>query len=442
MTDFYNPLLLLPAFSFTAISTGSVTTTENKFHGDIGFANLPNQIHREVTLKGFDLTLMVVGRSGLGKSTFVNTLFSSDIYEHQDYPPPGQRIPSTTSVRESIVTLVENDVHLTLKLVDTPGFGNAINNSRCWVPIEQYIDEAFAKYESEESRINRTTMRDGRVHCCIYFLAPCIHGVRALDIEAMERLHTRVNVIPVIAKADTLTNEELELMKERVRDSLAEKGIKIFEFPQDDEEEDVNETQLTNNKYSWPFAITSSAVVVQAKPQITRGRQYAWGRVEVENPQHSDFVLLRDLIIRTYMQELIDTTNDLHYENFRAERLASLSLDTSASEALPEGQESSGEQKNFMERLDEQLMQHEKKLEKMEREMTRLFEERVREKQQKIRSQEELLLKEHEEMQESLKEQKRRLEEMREAFQNEKQNFEAQEEQRRATLSTRKKKFF
>lgn len=36
----------------------------------------------------------------------------------------------------------------------------------------------------------------------------------------------------------------------------------------------------------------------------------------------------------------------------------------------------------------------------------------------------------------------RRLEEMREAFQNEKQNFEAQEEQRRATLSTRKKKFF
>lgn len=41
--------------------------------------------------------------------------------------------------------------------------------------------------------------------------------MRALDIEAMERLHTRVNVIPVIAKADTLTNEELELMKERVK---------------------------------------------------------------------------------------------------------------------------------------------------------------------------------------------------------------------------------
>ena len=28
---------------------------------DIGFANLPNQIHREVTSRGFDFTLMVVG---------------------------------------------------------------------------------------------------------------------------------------------------------------------------------------------------------------------------------------------------------------------------------------------------------------------------------------------------------------------------------------------
>ena len=33
----------------------------------------------------------------------------------------------------------------------------------------------------------------------------------------MRRLHTKVNLIPVIAKADTLTDEEVTLFKQRVR---------------------------------------------------------------------------------------------------------------------------------------------------------------------------------------------------------------------------------
>jgi septin family protein len=33
----------------------------------------------------------------------------------------------------------------------------------------------------------------------------------------MRRLHTRVNLIPVIAKADTLTDEEITNFKARVR---------------------------------------------------------------------------------------------------------------------------------------------------------------------------------------------------------------------------------
>ena len=33
----------------------------------------------------------------------------------------------------------------------------------------------------------------------------------------MRRLHTRVNLIPVIAKADTLTDEEIANFKARVR---------------------------------------------------------------------------------------------------------------------------------------------------------------------------------------------------------------------------------
>ena len=38
-----------------------------------------------------------------------------------------------------------------------------------------------------------------------------------MDIEIMKRLGTRVNLIPVIAKADTLTQNDLYAFKQRVR---------------------------------------------------------------------------------------------------------------------------------------------------------------------------------------------------------------------------------
>lgn len=40
--------------------------------------------------------------------------------------------------------------------------------------------------------------------------------LKPLDIEFMKRLHDKVNVIPLIAKADTLTPEECQLFKKQV----------------------------------------------------------------------------------------------------------------------------------------------------------------------------------------------------------------------------------
>ena len=41
--------------------------------------------------------------------------------------------------------------------------------------------------------------------------------LKPLDIEFMRRLHNKVNLIPVIAKADTLTDDEVSAFKRRVR---------------------------------------------------------------------------------------------------------------------------------------------------------------------------------------------------------------------------------
>jgi cell division control protein 12 len=50
----------------------------------IGVAHLPNQRHKIVTNKGTNFTIMVCGESGLGKSTFVNTLFTTTLKEPKD----------------------------------------------------------------------------------------------------------------------------------------------------------------------------------------------------------------------------------------------------------------------------------------------------------------------------------------------------------------------
>jgi septin family protein len=44
----------------------------------------------------------------------------------------------------------------------------------------------------------------------------CRHSLREMDIELMRRLSPRVNVIPVIGKADSLTPSELRGFKKRV----------------------------------------------------------------------------------------------------------------------------------------------------------------------------------------------------------------------------------
>ena len=46
-------------------------------------------------------------------------------------------------------------------------------------------------------------------------ILPC-HSLREMDIELMRRLSPRVNVIPVVGKADSLTPSELRGFKKRV----------------------------------------------------------------------------------------------------------------------------------------------------------------------------------------------------------------------------------
>lgn len=46
----------------------------------------------------------------------------------------------------------------------------------------------------------------------------------------------------------------------------------------------------------------------------------------VENTAHCDFVKLRTMLISTHMQDMKEVTQDIHYENFRAQCISQMQV--------------------------------------------------------------------------------------------------------------------
>lgn len=229
----------------------------------------------------------------MGKSTFINTLFQTELYG-QDFPSTIHRKKKTVSMDSSSIILKEKGVQLRLTIVDTPGFGDAVDNSNwlvslsffslilsrsSWQPILDYIDTKYEEYLNAESRVIRKShIYDHRVHCCLYFITPTGHSLQSLDIEFMKRLHDRVNIIPVIAKADTLTSEELRSFKKSIMQDIANEKMKLYEFPECDDDDENKLTKIYKDKV--PFAVVGSNSIVEKGSKRTRVRQYAWGTVD------------------------------------------------------------------------------------------------------------------------------------------------------------------
>uniref|UniRef100_A0A9J7YNL5 Septin 9a n=2 Tax=Cyprinus carpio TaxID=7962 RepID=A0A9J7YNL5_CYPCA len=287
----------------------------------VGIDAILEQMRRKAMKQGFELNIMVVGQSGLGKSTLMNTLFKSKVSRKSFPGTAEEKIPKTIEIKSISHDIEEKGVRMKLTVIDTPGFGDQINNENCWQPIMKFINDQYEQYLQEEINIDRKKrIPDSRVHCCIYFIPPTGHCLRPLDVEFMRRLSKVVNIVPVIAKADTLTLEERDFFKKKIREELRANGIDVY--PQKEFDEDA-EDRMINEKIREmiPFAVVGSDQEYQVNGRRLLGRKTKWGTIEVENIAHCEFAYLRDLLIRTHMQNIKDITSSIHYEMYRVRRL-------------------------------------------------------------------------------------------------------------------------
>jgi len=139
----------------------------------------------------------------------------------------------------------------------------------------------------------------------------------------MKRLSPRVNVIPVIGKADSFTPSELAESKKLIMEDIEHYRIPVYNFPYDIEEDDEDTVEENAElRGLMPFAIVGSDEVVQIGGREIRARQYPWGIVEIDNPRHSDFIAIRSALLHSHLADLKEITHDFLYENYRTEKLS------------------------------------------------------------------------------------------------------------------------
>ena len=147
--------------------------------------------------------------------------------------------------------------------------------------VASFIESKFEDTFNEENQVARAPgFRDTHIHCVFLVLDPVrldtniaanqkatdINGVKAkansfakgrremslngldenLDLNVFHGLKGKTTVIPVIAKADTITSTHMSHLKRVVRESLKKNGLEILEALNQEDEDDVDTSSDSN----------------------------------------------------------------------------------------------------------------------------------------------------------------------------------------------------
>ncbi|WVQ71908.1 hypothetical protein IAR50_001450 [Cryptococcus sp. DSM 104548] len=170
----------------------------------------------------------------------------------------------------------------------------------------------------------------------------------SIEIDIIDRLSKRANVLPILSRTDSLTVSELEAVKAAVQRDLSAafsktpgRGFGVFGSDEESLSDSIKEEDMQvdqpdprpptpNSIHStatlsapglpWSIFIPSPSVPGGAEVQAG-ARQFPWGTASVLDPEHSHFGLLLDNILGEYTKVLRNKTREVLYENFRTERL-------------------------------------------------------------------------------------------------------------------------
>ena len=369
----------------------------------------------------------MVGAKTSGKTSFLNFLRTSlalplsklrqQSRDEEYYIVPSASVgayPNFTS--QYVVTEVEGE-RIGVTLWDSEGF-EASGVDLQLQNMVSFIESKFEETFNEESKVARAPgFRDTHIHCVFLVLDPNrldaniaageraneINGVKAkansfvrgrperpvsgldedLDLNLLRACRGKTTVVPVIAKADTVTSAHLARLKRAVWESLKSNGLETLEAitqNEDDEGSDASAESPKHNhlderdqdvikgpeKFSMTSVLSSSSdssstfsasdfdLAKPGKPAKSSpirtpstatpppaelpalplsiispdphepnivGRKFPWGFADPMNAEHCDFVKLKQNVFAEWRTDLREASRELWYESWRTSRL-------------------------------------------------------------------------------------------------------------------------
>ena len=172
-----------------------------------------------------------------------------------------------------------------IKLYECPGYGDEIDNNQCLELLKKAILNNHKTWKSldAQSMTNAEFLAsDERIHCIFYLISPS--QLKSIDKQFLAMLGPLAPIIPIIAKADAMTNDEKDAFVSVVKNEIDEISKKmrsecVYNFMGDD--------VGMNSKQPNVFAVVCDK---------SGERAYPWGSLSIADPATSDFHLLRSLL--------------------------------------------------------------------------------------------------------------------------------------------------
>lgn len=349
-------------------------------------------------------SVLVIGAKNSGKTSFINFLRQSlALPAHKkavaaDDESSTQVNASKSSFTSHYLETEKDGERVGLTLWDSAGLEKHIIDLQLR-EMAAFVESKFEETFVEEQKVMRSPgAKDTHIHCVFLVLDPvrldstyaasasqkntgALAGTGSsdddMDLQIMRALWGKTTVIPVIAKADTLTVGHMNFLKRKVWDSMKAAKLdplEVLELEGEDDdnddaldEEDEDEDKVVNNLED-PSDSDSDAPAPKTKrnghnrqsslagtvsstsgdelpyipmsilspdpydlPPFTKvsknskiGRRFPWGFADPYDPEHCDFVRLRDSIFSEWRADLRELARTKWYENWRTSRLKNL----------------------------------------------------------------------------------------------------------------------
>uniref|UniRef100_A0A6U9ZJ14 Septin-type G domain-containing protein n=1 Tax=Pseudo-nitzschia australis TaxID=44445 RepID=A0A6U9ZJ14_9STRA len=236
----------------------------------------------------------------------------------------------------------EANTILRVRIIDTPGFGNRVNHRNSVRPITNYITECRRERlrrqqsPSAASAVEAPpggevftvgeedhTDEENLIHVCLYFLSP--GRFLAIDRHFLKHVQDEVTIVPVIAKADTMTDSEIARYRAELEQIWRDESIDVYSLDDHYHPSSTKQQRLKNR----PHRETSSS----NNNKFHRGRRsgevlaivsrdgiYPWGHSCALDLEHSDLLLIRDSLLSEHTERFLELANQ-KYSVYRNQQL-------------------------------------------------------------------------------------------------------------------------